>query len=182
MGIDGFIKLGSRYAKISTVDMESFEFEISKLQLENTVAYYVQTMPFEETEEDTVSSLMGTIILDELIIKSVLLDYLSEPDQMTASLSLGEFTAELPEANLQEQLVRLESFVLRDSKTLFYNFSVPDSATVPNDTESAPFTRPAWDVKAVEITIANTDIDYKSAYVSVKKGFYPLKNIPKLTH
>src|SRR5690606_15910539 len=149
-------------------------FEISKLELENTIGFYHQTKPFIETEEDTTSSLMPNIILDELLLKSVQLDYISDPDKMTANLNLGEFTVEFPEANLQEQIVRLESFAISDSKILFHSLATLDTlpAAATTDSDSAPFAWPDWDVEAGEITIANTDIEYKSKDIEIRKGYF----------
>jgi len=173
LGIDGFLKLGLLEAKIPTIDMEAFEFEISELSLENTQGYYLQTKPFEPTEEDTTSSPLPSVSVDELLINSVRLDYISVPDKMTASLNIGEINVELPEANLQEQIVRLDRIAIRDSKILYHDFSLPDSSVVVSpEAEAAPFTWPDWDVKADEITIITTDIEYKTKDIPIQKGYF----------
>lgn len=173
LGIDGFLKLGSLEARIPTIDMEAFEFGISELTLENTQGYYLQTKPFEPTEEDTTSSPLPAISVDEMLINSIRLDYISVPDKMTASLNIGEIRVELPEANLREQIVRLDKIAISDSKILYHDFSLSGSSTVVGaESEATPFTWPDWDIKAGEITVATTDIEYKTKDIAVQKGYF----------
>lgn len=173
MGIDADIHLGSLDAKIPTIDMETFEFEISNIELAKSQIQYLQTKPFPSSEEDTTASLLPSIILDNLSISEVKVDYISKPDQLTAQVDLGELLVKLPKTNLQTQEIELEKFILRDSKINYQDFSISSTDSVnPDSTATQEFVWPDWLVHADELEIANTSISYKTKDQKIQKGVF----------
>lgn len=173
LGIDASFNVGSLEAKIPGIDLDSYEFEISQFALENVQAFYRQTKPFAASEADSTASLMPNVKLKNVSLKNVALNYISEPDEMIANIDLGEFKADLPEANLQQQIIRLAALSIEDSKILYHSFAVSaPEIEAQSHVESVDFEWSDWDVKVDDINISNTDISYKTKDVSIRKGVF----------
>ncbi len=172
MGIDASLLLGELEVTIPGLDLEKYEFDIKQIALQNTKIKYHQTKPFPPSEEPEEEPLMPIVNLDELTLSNVTADYISSPDSQEAQVLIGHLLVELPEANLKTQTVKLTTLALENSSILFHDFSVAAAADTVNSTSSAPFEWPDWIVEANDISIDSTNIEYKSADISIKKGYF----------
>ncbi len=178
-GMDADLQLGELTLKMDELDMETMLFHIDELQLRNTQITYKQTKPLPpSTDTTTSSSGLPTLIVDDLILEDLELLYESTPDKMKAQASIAQLTLDLPEANLQKQLIRLNEFSLANSKIYFHDFSVSPEATSTDTTDSkssrVPFQWPAWDVIAEDINFENNSFIYKTdSLASNSKQFNP---------
>ena len=172
MGIDSEILLGELEVDISEIDLEGFFFEIDQVALRNTKARYLQTKPFPPAEEEESTTPMPSLELGELLLTNIDLDYKSEPDRMEVLADIGRFLVELPEANLQEQLIELANVELMNSTLSYSDFSEKSDSTEVASTDSAAFVWPEWVVTADQITIDSTAISYKTADIPISKGVF----------
>tara|TARA_R110002072_G_scaffold146492_1_gene293543 strand:- start:207159 stop:212207 length:5049 start_codon:yes stop_codon:yes gene_type:complete len=170
LGIDASILLGEMDVTIPGLDLEKYEFNIKKVAVQNARIKYHQTKPFPPSEESAEETPPPTLNLDELQLTNVTADYINAPDRQEAQVHIGNLLAELPEANLHTQTVKLRTLALEKSTILFHDFSVASQSDSLITNESAPFEWPDWIVEAEKISIDSTDIEYKSADVAVRKG------------
>lgn len=172
MGIDASIILGELDLTIPGLDLDTYDFNIKKVSLNNAKIKYHQTKPFPPSEESSEESLMPIIKLDELILSNFSADYMSEPDSQVAQVQIGNLMVKLPKADLQTQTIILENIALEKSSILFHDFSTPIASDTTISTSSEPFSWPNWIVDADKLSIDSTNIEYKSADVSVRKGYF----------
>jgi translocation and assembly module TamB len=172
LGIDTKILLGELAVDIPKIDLEEYIFKIDQVSLTNTQARYYQTKPFPPSEEEESASPMPRLQLDELLLSNLDLDYKSEPDQMEVLAKIGRFLVELPEANLQEQVIRLDKAELIASSLSYADFSEKIETTVEAVADSAAFVWPDWKVTAKQITIDSTDLEYKTRDIPVRRGIF----------
>ncbi|MEP1087261.1 MAG: translocation/assembly module TamB domain-containing protein [Algoriphagus sp.] len=172
MGITAAINLGQMDVSIPGLDLETYEFDVEEIALQNTQINYQQTKPFPPTEETETESLLPNLTLERLSLTNVSADYSSVPDKQKAQVQLAQLLVELPKADLQSQTVKLSTLALENSSILFHDFSIPTSPDSTSEDSSTPFEWPAWTVEADEIRIDSTNIEYKTADVPFQKGFF----------
>ncbi|PZX56069.1 uncharacterized protein DUF490 [Algoriphagus ratkowskyi] len=177
MGIDASILLGQLDVTIPGLDLETYEFDIKEIALQNTRIKYHQTKPFPATEEPEEEPLSPILNLDKLNLTNVSVDYVSLADSQKAQVQIGNLRVELPEANLTTQSVKLTTLALEKSSILFHDFYEAIFIETAITSPAAPFEWPAWIVEVDRISIDSTDIEYKSADVSIKKGYFNPESI-----
>lgn len=181
MGIDAKILLGELDVDISEIDLEKFFFEIKQVALKNTQVAYLQTKPFPPSEAEETETPMPSLKLDQLLLSNVDVDYVSEPDRMEAKAKIGHFLVELPEANLEDQIIHLAKTELTNSSVLYHDFSESPATESQKDevaaSENVGFVWPEWVVSADKIYIDSTEIEYKTADVPVTKGTFNAETI-----
>lgn len=170
MGIDASIILGELEVTIPGLDLEKYGFDIKSIALKNTKIKYHQTKPFPLSEESTEESPLPVLNLNELTLNNVSADYVSLPDNQEAQVQIGNLLIELPEADLQTQTIKLKTLALNKSNILFHDFSVPAQSATNTTSASTAFEWPDWVVEAEKVSVDSTDIEYKTADVSIKKG------------
>lgn len=172
LGIDAAILLGQLDISIPGLDLKNYDFGIKEITLQNTKIKYHQKSPFPTTEEVEVESLLPIVTLDKLTLSNVSVDYISLPDNQEAQVQIGHLLVELPKANLQSQTIKLTTLALENSSILFHDFSVAIPVETVSASPSAPFEWPAWTLEADKLSIDSTNIEYKSADISIKKGVF----------
>ncbi len=174
LGISSKLMLGKLGLNIPELDLEEMNIEISEVTLSDTRAEYLQTKPFPESEPDTTSSTPFTIILNQLLIENVQLNYQNEVDQQLAEIDLQELLLKLPLVNLKTQEVDLDLFTLNNSSILFHDFSPspPADSNADASADTATFSWPKWTVRADQLDLNENTIEYKSADTDFKKGYF----------
>jgi translocation and assembly module TamB len=170
LGIDAKILLGELAVDIPKIDLEEYVFKIDQVSLTNTQARYHQTKPFPPSEEEESTTPMPRLQLDELILSNLDLDYRSEPDQMEVVAKIGRFLVELPEADLQDQVVRLTKAELFASSLSYSDFSEKIETVEASVSDTSAFAWPDWKILAKQITIDSTDLGYRTREVAVSPG------------
>jgi translocation and assembly module TamB len=173
LGISSKLILGELRMDLPQIDLETMAIEISEISLRNTKADYLQTKPFPETPPDTTASSPINLILKNLAIQNVQLNYKNKVDQQLAEIDLKELLLKLPKVDLKNQEVKLELFELKNSSILFHDFSIPSAnSAAESDSSSVPFTWPEWIVSAKQITLGNNQIEFKTSEIDFRKGFF----------
>ncbi len=163
-GIDASLQLGSLDVVIPTLDLETFDFHIREVTLENTQVAYRQTKPFEPAEDSGEESLLPRLRLDELTLRNVQATYDNEVDGQEAKLDITDFIVQIPEANLRDQLVTVDLISLKESSVLFYDFSAPSAEDVnPEPSESTPFSWPDWKVELHKLVLLDNQVEFKTS-------------------
>src|SRR5690606_31545519 len=155
MGIEGQFRLGEFSLDMERLDLNKMDFYIQDFLFSNSSIYYKQTKPFEASEEDTTAAgAMPVVIIDRFAIENVKAYYESQPDGMTADVTLGDFLIELPEGNLEENKIRLRTLQLHDSEVIL-KMAAQESAvdTIPDTAPLSGFEWPNWVVEAREISL-----------------------------
>ncbi|WP_235893441.1 translocation/assembly module TamB domain-containing protein [Litoribacter populi] len=181
MGIESFFTLGQLNVDIERMDMDQMSFYISNVDFLDSEGYYLQTKPFEPTEEDTTEAgVMPLLILENFQVRNVKMYYESEPDGMLADVLLGDMRVNLPEADLEKNKILLKEFRLHDS---FITFKTQDVILEEDPTEEVedpteeevdtpPFEWPEWLVEIGEISLRDNQIVYQAGDVEPIEGTF----------
>lgn len=174
MGIEGQFRLGEFSLDMERLDLNKMDFYIQDFLFSNSSIYYKQTKPFEASEEDTTAAgTMPVVIIDRFAIENVKAYYESQPDGMTADVTLGDFLIELPEGNLEENKIRLRTLQLHDSEVIL-KMAAQESAvdTIPDTAPLSGFEWPNWVVEAREISLDRNRILYQSGEENPQVGYF----------
>src|SRR5690606_31282320 len=100
--------------------------------------------------------------------------YESQPDGLVADVALGEFLVELPEANLEDNKIRLRTLSLHDSEVILKMSAEEPAAEATPDTVSAGdgVVWPDWMVEVREISLDLNLIVYQSGEESPQVGYF----------
>lgn len=172
LGIDAFLLIESMEVEVPLLDLDKSEFRISNFSLQNSKISYTQTKPFAETEEDTVDSVLPFLIIDNLQLSNVSANYKNTVDRQQAGLDVGNFTLQAPEIDLQNQVVKLNTIELHDTKILFHDFGMEIAAAQEKDSEAEPFVWPDWAVQIARISLANNTVEFKTADLETTQGYF----------
>ncbi len=176
MGIDSKILLGELDVDISEIDLEEFVFGIDQISLKNTQVTYRQTKPFPSVEDEKTNSALPRLKLEELVLSDIKADYVSEPDQTEAKVTIGQLLVELPQADLVDQIIKLGRTELTNSSLSYHSFAESPLAhdnSLSADTVASPASIwPGWTVSAEKIRIDSTDVEYKTADISATPGIF----------
>lgn len=162
-GMKSQVKLGQLHLDINTLDLERMHFDIDALEVAHTRIDYAQTASVTATEPistggNTDSSTLPQLSIGKLTLNEVILNYDSEPDQIKARASIGDFFLSLPEANLDQQIIALENLSLNNSDISVWQRSEVQTQliTAPDSVRSpVTFEWPAWQVEAETIAMSN---------------------------
>lgn len=175
MGLEGRFQLGELSLDMERIDLNKMDFYIKDFLFSNSSVYYKQTKPFEATEEDTTAGgPMPLVIIDRFAINNVKAYYESQPDGLVADVALGEFLVELPEANLEDNKIRLRTLSLHDSEVILKMSAEEPAAEATPDTVSAGdgVVWPDWMVEVREISLDRNRIVYQSGEESPQVGYF----------
>jgi hypothetical protein len=161
--------------RMDHLDLNKMDFGIQEILISAAKIDYFQSKPFitVDTVDTDASIPLPLIVLDNLRIEQTDLNYHSIPDGIKASIYLDEFGTVLPEANLEDQKILLQSIFLSNS-TIALEISPTESGLDENNLQSStePFDWPDWWVEVGDIDFQNNDIDYKISGAKVQKGIF----------
>ncbi len=172
MGINASLILGSLVLEIPVLDLGKSEYRISELSIQNTQIAYTQIKSFEPTEEDTTASVLPYLVIDNVQLSNVSVEYNNTVDQQQAGLDIGEFIFQAPEIDLQNQVVNINSIALHDSKILFHDFAEAITENTETAPESAPIEWPDWTVEVANISLGNNSVEYKTVDAETTQGYF----------
>jgi len=163
LGIDTKLLLGRLFVDANTIDLDEMRFELDDLELSDVQGHYLQTKPFEETQ-DTTETQLPFLAVDQLKIANVQLQYISEPDNTKFDADIQEFLLELPKADLANNEFEVDLVSLYKSKILAEILTpvgaVNDSINSSNTEE---FKWPEFLVEVEKIDLQDNQIVYSGA-------------------
>ncbi|TDT46805.1 uncharacterized protein DUF490 [Maribacter spongiicola] len=157
LGTDINLILGNLDIDVSEFDLEKMKFSLDELNLKNTQFSYNQTHPFPITE-DTTSTVLPFIQLEDFKIENVAITYNSQPDGLQTQLKLG--TIELTEilADVSKNRYETDDLIFQDSQIAIQLTS--EEAVQDNATENTAFEWPEFIIAANDINIAKNTFSY----------------------
>tara|TARA_R110001592_G_scaffold96331_2_gene276645 strand:- start:26934 stop:31958 length:5025 start_codon:yes stop_codon:yes gene_type:complete len=176
LGLEGKLDLGKLLIQIESLDLNKMDFHVNSILWENSSIVYQQFKPFPPSEDTTSSSVpMPLLILEELSLKNINIDYSSLPDGMDVQSTLGELLLEMPEADLEKQRILIKNFSLHDSFVAYKSKeSNPESTVTESETKADPFSWPQWEVELSTLSLSNNTVNYQvDGAQEVLNGFDP---------
>jgi len=175
VGINADIQLEEFRLEMEETDMENMKFNISKARLKNSSIVYIQTKPFPETDDEP-SSPLPFIILEDLEIENVIAYYSSTPDRMATKLDIGKLKTTIPKMDLQNNLILIEDFLLKESDIVLEVTTILDQKVdeVPKDIEKSleEFVWPNWDIQIDKVSFIDDDFKYLVNGATVQPDTY----------
>lgn len=177
LGISANASWSKIHLSIDKLDLNKMNFGIEEFLIAEANVKYHQSKAFSPSEEDTIPSglPLPLLVLDKLLIQKTHLDYWSEPDGIQALVYLDKFSVVLPEANLEDQKIFLESLTLSNSNISLKIDEVEKLNQIPTTSKelsTEPFEWPDWWVEVGNIDFENIDFDYSLSGSKVKKGVF----------
>ncbi|EPR70504.1 translocation/assembly module TamB domain-containing protein [Cyclobacterium qasimii] len=162
LGLEGKLDLGKLLIQIKSLDLNKMDFHVNSILWENSSIAYQQFKPFPPSEDSSSSEVpMPLLILEELSLKNINIDYASLPDGMEVHSTLGDLLLEMPEADLEKQRILIKNFSLHDSFVEYQSKeSNPESTVTKSEAEVEPFSWPQWEVELSTLNLSNNKINY----------------------
>ncbi|MCZ4320021.1 translocation/assembly module TamB [Aequorivita viscosa] len=133
LGIDSKFKVGQLALQMKKTDLENMEFRASEAEISNAQIKYIQSpVPPPSTEAPPLPYL----VLDELKLKNVFVNYESYADRIAANLEISNLYLELPKADLANNDIEIGQFNLKNS-----------IVTINTETENNGITQKVEEVK-----------------------------------
>ncbi|WP_324023943.1 translocation/assembly module TamB domain-containing protein [Maribacter sp. BPC-D8] len=171
LGTDINLLLGKLDVAVSEFDLEKMKFSLDELNLNNTQFTYNQTHPFPVTE-DTTSTALPFIKVEDFKVENVAVNYNSQPDGLQTQLKLG--TIELTDilADVSKNRYETDDLLFQDSQIAI---QIKSEEVVQDDTtENSAFEWPEFIIAANDINIAKNTFSYSlNGNVSNSDTFNP---------
>ncbi|MBZ9788054.1 translocation/assembly module TamB domain-containing protein [Psychroflexus sp. CAK57W] len=159
-GIDSELHLGSLEVDSETIDLQNMKFHLSEVSLSDTSIAFSQTKPAAVSEDEEEVALPW-ILVDELSLLDVNINYNSSPDGIASEAYIDDFNFSELDANLDTQVVALDQLVWKDSRV---KLEMESSSASGEKTEevaesSQGFSWPQWKVNVNAIDFQNQTIE-----------------------
>lgn len=174
LGLKSKLLLKELFFEAKKIDFENLIFEIEALQIAGTSIDYLQTKPFAEsnTPQTSTDSILPKIIINELSLNNIQVNYASVPDKIETHLNLGNFILNETEVDLDQQKIQLNRFLLDSSSMRL--ITLQELAEKENSSTTTPFKWPNWEIDIEEITLAENSFYLQSSEATMRsKSFNP---------
>ncbi|WP_282049155.1 translocation/assembly module TamB domain-containing protein [Maribacter aquivivus] len=149
--------LGNLNVDVTEFDLERMKFSLDELNLTNTQFTYNQTHPFPITE-DTTSTTLPFIQLEDFKIENVSVNYNSKPDGLQTQLKLGSIELTDILADVSKNRYETNDFIFQDSQIAIQITS--DESEQNNTYNNKEFQWPKFIIAANNINIAKNTFSY----------------------
>ena len=157
LGTDLKLILGKLAVDVKEFDLEKMKFSIDEFSLHNTRFSYLQTHPFPK-REDTTSTVLPFIEVDEFSIHKLLVNYNSKPDGLNTDLQLGTINLTNLLANVAENQYETDDLLFNDSH-IQLNLNAEEPLLEDTNTATS-FEWPKFILAAKNIEIQKNSITY----------------------
>lgn len=176
-GIESRFKVGELIVDMDETDLESMIFKASELELTHSDITFIQTAVSKT--EDSESSTLPTLTVDELTLTKVFANYQNQTDNITAILDIEELYTEIPKVDLVNQQFEITEFSLKDSSITLKTETEKNAVTekveeVSEDIEQdiLKFEWPDLQLDLAEIELENNNFSYLVNNETGKKGVF----------
>ncbi|HDZ06819.1 hypothetical protein LCGC14_0243510 [marine sediment metagenome] len=151
------LDLGELAIDVTEFDLDAMKFSLNDLAISKTQFTYVQSHPFPVTEDST-SSVLPLITVDEFNLNDLKISYNSKPDGISTNLNLG--TIELTEilADISKNKYETNDFIFQDSQIDLQLTSAISEET--STTKNEDFRWPEFIIAANNIDFAKNTFSY----------------------
>ena len=156
LGTDMNLVLGKLDIDVSEFDLDTMKFSLDDFELSDTEFTYVQSQAFPITE-DTTSTALPYIEVEDFKVKNVHINYNSQPDGLQTKLQLG--TIELTDilADFSKNRYETDDFVFQNSKI---DLQINSEEAVETTNNTAEFIWPEFIIAANDIDISKNTFSY----------------------
>lgn len=115
-----YLALGNLELENRQLDLDSLNFDINSLVLENSkIRFYSgKSLSSGEMDEDSSASTIPTFIVDNLELKNIDAEVSIPPDSISANLAIGLLALEVKNFNLNTNRIEVEDFIFKDSRVI----------------------------------------------------------------
>lgn len=177
IGIESRFKVGELIVDMDETDLESMIFKASELELTHSDITFIQTAVSKT--EDSESSTLPTLTVDELTLTKVFANYQNQTDNIAAILDIEELYTEIPKVDLVNQQFEITEFSLKDSSITLKTETEKNAVTekveeVSEDIEQdiLKFEWPDLQLDLAEIELENNNFSYLVNNETGKKGVF----------
>ena len=160
-GLEAKLDMGSLYLNADKTDLETMHYELDEVTLSDTKIQYKQSKPF--SPQDNPDTKHPYLVVNELNLNNILIDYNSLAENVVAKVRLGEFKLDLPKAELATNEVEIALFSLKNSDISLQlqkdNPVVTDSTEI--STKMSAFSWPNFALAANKISLENNSLLYQ---------------------
>ncbi|MEH6779401.1 MAG: hypothetical protein V7461_14335, partial [Maribacter arcticus] len=157
LGTDIKLILGKLAVDVNEFDLEKMKFSIDEFSLNDTQFSYLQSHPFP-VSEDTTSTLLPYIEVDEFSVNNLLVNYNSKPDGLNTDLKLGTINLTNILANVAENQYETEDLIFNDTH-LKLNLTTEET-TLQHTNADTSFEWPKFILAANNIEIQKNSFTY----------------------
>lgn len=161
-GINSSVNFEQLELKMEDFNAEKMFFHVGNAGITNAKISYLQTKPFPETE-DSIDPAMPSVILDELKLNNVEIDYESLPDGIIARVGLDQFLLKLPKANLATKTIVVDRLAMLNSEVFLKTEErSPKDQNLSPEEQNNSFQWPDWEISVQDVLFENNKITYLS--------------------
>ncbi|WP_452228469.1 translocation/assembly module TamB domain-containing protein [Lacinutrix sp. MEBiC02404] len=173
LGMQSDIRLNSLNVETNAIDLEQMGFDVNKIELTDGVINYKQTKPFiTNTEEPETKSPL--IAIQNLDFNNTRISYNATPDQLDLNVFLDALHLQMPVLDLEEQVVMITDFQLRNSVIGFQQLKPITETTIEKSTN---FEWPQWKITANNIDLSNNQITAKTGKTTLVNHVFNSEDI-----
>lgn len=164
IGLDAKLNLGRLTLETDDIDLNTMDFKVDELALENVTGDVTMWLSPTPSEEDTTSSQLPFISVDDLRLNNIKLSYRHTEQGLVAATDLKELYLTDAKVDLRKQDISLDEFGLKNT-VAFVKLPEPEADSKTDSLEAPkPFAWPDWKIKAnrlelmddaVSLTIGN---------------------------
>lgn len=126
-GIESRFDISKLNLNMDEVNVDSMEFKASSIELDQANIKFFQTyVPVNPNAEPTPLPKLST---DEIALKNVTANYKSQADRIAANVNITDFYAEIPNADLANNAININTLDLKNSTIAIYTETEDNAIT-----------------------------------------------------
>ncbi|TDE05415.1 translocation/assembly module TamB domain-containing protein [Flavobacterium hiemivividum] len=166
---DMYIKLQHLETRIKTFDLDAMAFEVPKIKIKGLDLKYKQGIAQTNIQEDNAPPTSYTLLLGEIDLSKIAVDYKDELNKLSTTLSLKNAVVKFDKTDFYNRFFLIDVLNLSDA-----NGKLALGKTEKNTTkkESAPNESRDWDFKVRQSNFKRVDFNYDNNNITaLPKGF-----------
>ncbi|NGY37176.1 translocation/assembly module TamB [Flavobacterium sp. XN-5] len=166
---DMYIKLQHLETRIKTFDLDAMAFEVPKIKIKGLDLKYKQGIAQTNIQEDNALPTSYTLLLGEIDLSKIAVDYQDELSKLSTTLSLKNAVVKFDKTDFYNRFFLIDVLNLSDA-----NGKLALGKTEKNTSkkESAPNESRDWDFKVRQSNFKRVDFNYDNNNITaLPKGF-----------
>ncbi|CAM3096715.1 translocation/assembly module TamB domain-containing protein [Flavobacterium frigoris] len=166
---DLYIKLNHLETRIKTFDLDALDFEVPKIKIKGLNLKFKQGITQIKTQEDNTPQSTYKLLLGEIDLSKIALDYQDEVNKLSATISLKKGLAKFDKTDFYNHFFLIDVLNLSDANG---KVAFGKSEKKTEKKESALTASRDWDFKVRESNIKRVDFNYDNNNIApITKGF-----------
>lgn len=177
LGIDSRFIIGKLALDMEKTDINELDFRADEIKLANSrIKFHQKNTSNNMDDNETATTTLPYLSVNEITIRDVLVDYQSEPEQLTGDFSIADFFLEIPKIDLKNNQFELGKLNLNNSSITLnknsYNINNKIIDTLRNNNNIAHFDWPKMAIKISGINLKKNNITYTVNHNHPQKGIF----------